>query len=128
MHLFPHRAIAVLVPKLTPLLIFKVNVAALEAWGEMCKHASKAQESFLDRVMSSAFLRAVDHKGVVRNAALTAIISASRVYPPDSFLSALHKCLNSAKVGRGGVGALGSLSSGICACHEFHGVVAPQSD
>lgn len=76
----------------------QVVVAGFEAWSEMCKHATRAQEPYLERLMSCAFLRASDSKAVIRQAVLSALNSAARGFSADTLLAALNKCLNNAKV------------------------------
>mmetsp|Transcript_26646 Transcript_26646/g.74823 ORF Transcript_26646/g.74823 Transcript_26646/m.74823 type:complete len:1025 (-) Transcript_26646:206-3280(-) len=79
----------------------QVVVVVLEAWGEMAKHSSRAQEPYIERLMACAFLRAVDAKAVIRAAALNALRAVARSFPADSLLVSLNKCMNSSKSGKG---------------------------
>eukprot|EP00951_Prasinocladus_malaysianus_P022804 scaffold192353_cov26-Prasinocladus_malaysianus.AAC.1 len=75
----------------------EVVVAAMEAWGEMVQFCAQSQEPYLERLMGSAFLRAVDNKAVIRSAALTALRSAARVFNAETLVATFNKCMNSVK-------------------------------
>eukprot|EP00191_Tetraselmis_sp_GSL018_P009334 CAMPEP_0177597036 /NCGR_PEP_ID=MMETSP0419_2-20121207/11476_1 /TAXON_ID=582737 /ORGANISM="Tetraselmis sp., Strain GSL018" /LENGTH=1360 /DNA_ID=CAMNT_0019089137 /DNA_START=390 /DNA_END=4473 /DNA_ORIENTATION=- len=79
----------------------QVVIATLEAWGAMMKPSARAQEPYLERLLSCAFLRAVDGKGVIRSASSAALRSAARAFSADVLLTALNKCLGNSKTAKG---------------------------
>lgn len=76
-------------------------ISALEAWAETAKYGSKAMEPYLERIMACAFLRIVDGKASIRNAAQAAMTTVATTFPADILLVAITKSLGSTKSAKG---------------------------
>jgi len=84
----------------------QVVVASLEAWAETAKYGSKAMEPYLERLMGCAFLRVVDAKASIRNAAQAAMLAVGDSFAADVLLMAITRSLAVTKSAKGKVAVM----------------------